>query len=201
MLENNDVQKEIMRLLGEGYNVSEIAKIRGTSKSAVYKVIRKLKKKQGNVNICINKGLTDRQKIILNLLENKVSFLDISKKLNVLPQYIYRIRDKLWLKGYLNDLDDIKGKHLLSGVRNIDGYSVVDIDGKTKFEHRLVWEKINGKIPEGHEIHHIDLNRCNNNIDNLICLNKKEHRNLHKYIKKLILNHTNDYLLRLKKNG
>jgi hypothetical protein len=45
--------------------------------------------------------------------------------------------------------------------------------------HRYVWEYYNGKIKKGYEIHHIDLDRSNNNIDNLKCLTKEEHLNLH----------------------
>ena len=47
------------------------------------------------------------------------------------------------------------------------------------FMHRYVWEYYNGKIPEGYEIHHKDLNRNNNNIDNLECISVSNHRKLH----------------------
>ena len=49
----------------------------------------------------------------------------------------------------------------------------------TTFMHRYVWEHYNGKIPEGCEIHHKDLNRNNNDISNLECLSKSEHKKLH----------------------
>lgn len=45
--------------------------------------------------------------------------------------------------------------------------------------HRYVWEYYNGKIPKGHEIHHIDFDRSNNDISNLQMLSRKEHRKLH----------------------
>ena len=38
------------------------------------------------------------------------------------------------------------------------------------------------KIPKNWEIHHIDADRKNNNINNLIMLPKKLHRALHKHI-------------------
>ena len=47
------------------------------------------------------------------------------------------------------------------------------------FMHRYVWEFYNGKIPEGYEIHHKDLNRNNNNIENLECISTSDHRKLH----------------------
>ncbi len=40
----------------------------------------------------------------------------------------------------------------------------------------------NIKIPKGFEIHHIDANRNNNNIDNLIMLPKEFHRALHNWV-------------------
>ncbi|HJA89550.1 MAG TPA: HNH endonuclease [Candidatus Jeotgalibaca merdavium] len=45
--------------------------------------------------------------------------------------------------------------------------------------HVYVWEKHNGDIPKGYEIHHKDENKNNNEIENLACLSKKEHLRWH----------------------
>ena len=45
--------------------------------------------------------------------------------------------------------------------------------------HRYVWQYHNGTIPPKHEIHHIDHNKNNNDISNLQCLHRTEHRRLH----------------------
>jgi hypothetical protein len=50
--------------------------------------------------------------------------------------------------------------------------------------HRWVWKKHNGEIPvdennQTYEIHHIDRNKKNNSIENLLCLSKREHAQLH----------------------
>ena len=45
--------------------------------------------------------------------------------------------------------------------------------------YRTIWERHNGKIPQGFEIHHIDGNRNNNNISNLLCVSLEEHYNIH----------------------
>lgn len=50
--------------------------------------------------------------------------------------------------------------------------------------HRDVWEFYNGTIPQGYEIHHIDIDPNNNSIDNLMCLSKQEHIQLHKELGK-----------------
>lgn len=56
--------------------------------------------------------------------------------------------------------------------------------------YRRVWEKEYGEIKEGYEIHHIDHNRENNNIENLVCLEKNIHKDYHKKHSKTL---PNDY--------
>jgi hypothetical protein len=51
--------------------------------------------------------------------------------------------------------------------------------GKDYFLHRDVWKSVNGQIPKGFHIHHIDGDRGNNAIENLACLSNKEHCSLH----------------------
>jgi len=51
--------------------------------------------------------------------------------------------------------------------------------------YRGLWEKHNGPIPvdedgRSYEIHHIDGNRENNDLDNLICVSIREHYEIHK---------------------
>ena len=45
--------------------------------------------------------------------------------------------------------------------------------------HNYVWEKHNGKKPSGYEIHHIDFNKINNEIDNLQLVTPSEHTKIH----------------------
>jgi hypothetical protein len=45
--------------------------------------------------------------------------------------------------------------------------------------YRKIWEKHNGKIPYGYEIHHIDGNRKNNHISNLLCVSIEDHYKIH----------------------
>lgn len=50
---------------------------------------------------------------------------------------------------------------------------------KRKYAHILVWEKHNGPIPKGYEIHHINYDRLDNRIKNLSCMPQIEHSRLH----------------------
>lgn len=45
---------------------------------------------------------------------------------------------------------------------------------------QYVWEQANGSIPKGMVIHHINGNHHDNRLENLICITKKEHINLHR---------------------
>ena len=50
--------------------------------------------------------------------------------------------------------------------------------------HIDVWKFHNGDIPKGYEIHHIDQNKDNNQIENLQCLTRKEHVSVHIELKR-----------------
>ena len=45
--------------------------------------------------------------------------------------------------------------------------------------HRYVWEKYNGVIPNGYDVHHVDHDKSNNDIGNLQLLSRNEHMKLH----------------------
>jgi hypothetical protein len=45
--------------------------------------------------------------------------------------------------------------------------------------HRIVWEKHNGPIPDGFEIHHIDEDKENNDISNLELVDTLTHKRIH----------------------
>lgn len=47
------------------------------------------------------------------------------------------------------------------------GYRLVYMMGRGHFVHRIIWEMVNGPIPQGLEIDHIDGNPSNNTIGNL----------------------------------
>lgn len=45
--------------------------------------------------------------------------------------------------------------------------------------HIYIYEKYNGTIPKGYQVHHIDHNKDNNEITNLKLLTRKEHDKIH----------------------
>ena len=58
-------------------------------------------------------------------------------------------------------------------LRNHGYYSLTI--GKRDLMHRYVWEYHKGKIKKNYDIHHIDHNKANNNINNLELYSKAEH--------------------------
>lgn len=68
-------------------------------------------------------------------------------------------------RGYNVHKNKYAGK--LAGNLGNNGYLSVRINGKSKLNHRVIWEMFNGAIPAGMEIDHIDTNPLNNRIENL----------------------------------
>lgn len=67
--------------------------------------------------------------------------------------------------------------------------------GNRNLMHRDVWEYYNGTIPEDYDIHHINEDKEDNRIENLMCLSKADHTRLHgfknnQYTKKIISNYS-----------
>lgn len=62
---------------------------------------------------------------------------------------------------------------------NDNDYFRHSVNGTTILMHRYVWEYYNCKIPKGYHIHHIDGDKCNNDISNLQLLKGTEHEILH----------------------
>jgi hypothetical protein len=52
------------------------------------------------------------------------------------------------------------------------------LEGRLTSLHRAKWEKANGAIPNGHDVHHKDGNPLNNRLSNLQLLTVAEHRRL-----------------------
>lgn len=73
----------------------------------------------------------------------------------------------------------------------IDGYKFVkdtktgyylcsrNINGSRPRLHNYIWQKYNGLIPKGFHIHHIDGNKDNNDISNLIAISAQDHESYH----------------------
>lgn len=62
------------------------------------------------------------------------------------------------------------------------GYYVCTTGSRGRL-HVAVWqEKWGREVPQGCVIHHLDWNKANNNINNLICVTIEEHERIHNII-------------------
>lgn len=60
------------------------------------------------------------------------------------------------------------------------GYGRVDIKGRHRRPQRILWERVNGPIPLGFDLHHTCGNKRCCNPDHLIAISKAEHGKLHR---------------------
>jgi len=105
------------------------------------------------------------------------------KQVRCTPNHKIFIVNKGWVEAKDIKIGD-KVSHLVRS-RKGSSYSGVKLstdinDGRKnyKMEHRLVFESYYGVIPEGYDVHHIDGDTYNNDIDNLECLSHKDHATL-----------------------
>jgi hypothetical protein len=64
------------------------------------------------------------------------------------------------------------------GTRTSHGYRQTRVEGVLIFVHRLIWQHVNGAIPEGLEIDHINGVRHDNRITNLrLATSSQNHQN------------------------
>ncbi len=67
---------------------------------------------------------------------------------------------------------------------NRKGYACValEVGGKMRafLLHRLVWERANGPVPDGHDLHHLDHDKTNWRLDNLAVVERAAHQQYHR---------------------
>lgn len=79
-----------------------------------------------------------------------------------------------------------KGKEI---KLNPFGYKLIEVEGKIELEHWYVSQMHDGIIPSGYHVHHCDMNKLNNKIENLVQIPGKLHGLIHstlKNVKKLM---------------
>lgn len=128
-----------------------------------------------------------KTKYLVGLYKKGLSTLAISRRVKMTEQAIWqRLKKEIKLRNRSDAtkmalktgrLKTQKGKdhHSWKGGRfkNKNGY--VYVNNGRQAEHRVVWEKAYGKIPNGNIIHHLNGIRDDNRLSNLCSLPRKRH--------------------------
>lgn len=76
---------------------------------------------------------------------------------------------KLLEMGYTN-------KYKIKPAGTTDYYMCTNINGTRQYEHIIIYKLFKGDIPTDMVIHHIDGDGLNNDINNLECISRADHR-------------------------
>jgi hypothetical protein len=113
--------------------------------------------------------------------ENKEKCKAYSKKYNEENAERIKIRSKeYYQKNREKILQKQKEKRGEPKPKRTDVYKFVRVNDRMVLEHRYIWEYVNGEIPKGYVVHHLNGDIQDNRIENLICISRKEHYRLHK---------------------
>jgi hypothetical protein len=112
---------------------------------------------------------TDDDISFLKKSHKKMSDAEIATLLGINRISVLRKRKKLGLPAY--KCQEYKRK----------GYKQINVDGKKVWIHRYVVAKSIGRpLRKKERVHHIDLDKTNNDIENLyLCKNEREHTEIH----------------------
>ena len=114
-------------------------------------------------------------KAMYSLYQQGYSLAEVGRAFGVSRQTVYK---RLERQGYpLRQRVKLLPFVIFQGVkytRRKNGY-YASTNGKRKFLHRVVWALHNGPIPPEFDVHHLDMDKSNNHIDNLELISKSEH--------------------------
>lgn len=87
------------------------------------------------------------------------------------PNWLIDVEEgKIWSKRLNRFLDWV----------SYNGYVIAKYNGyKQRHLHQYIWMTVNGDIPEGYQIHHIDGDKSNNSIYNLTLIEQSKHIAIH----------------------
>lgn len=145
----------------------------------------------------MSKRLRPSDEIIYDLYVNKkMNLVQICRLYGMKDKSRHLISERLKLMGVEIRQDKGINHHNWKGgkITKGDGYIGIwqpdhiraDSQGYV-YEHTLVYEKEKGILPSKDQvIHHIDIDKKNNSIENLYLCNHKEHIEIHRSLEKLV---------------
>ncbi len=98
------------------------------------------------------------------------------------PTSAFKKGDAPWNKGIKTPQlwGEKHGRWKGGKVLRKDGYILVEENGERQLEHRKVMEiELRRRLRSDEHVHHLDGNKSNNSINNLIVLSRQDHASLH----------------------
>lgn len=111
--------------------------------------------------------------------QNGLSLAEVGKQFGVTRQSVYDVftRRGYELRKRPAPLPSVMFNGRKYTMRNTGYYGATE--GDRGLLHRHMWEAVNGTIPDGYDIHHLDECKTNNTLENFECLPKAEHTRLY----------------------
>lgn len=135
--------------------------------------------KEGDLVYCYDKNCNPTIRKVKSVVCNgkrelvRVHWISENKKLSGYLDCTPDHRIRLITGDYIRADELQKGDSVLSMSRSKD--TVTFTNCKSESEHRFIYRKLNGTIPNDYDIHHLDGNHYNNNPSNLECISHSEH--------------------------
>ena len=177
------IKTQVMKHFNNGIAKIQIAKLVGLSRITVARIVKEY---LPDLKTEKQKTTDSEIKEIIKLYNIGLSSIEIGKIVNRGKTTVRRVlkQKDIHIRGHLEA--NVKGeKHAKwnkSGkyISKLRGYVYIRVGKKWKKEHTEVWEKFHNKtVPKNMVIHHIDENKTNNDIENLMLLTIGEHNTIH----------------------
>lgn len=198
-MNQDNLRKQVKHLKTNGVNYNKIAKGINVNPSSFYSWLRGNYQfsfdTAHNLECWIKQEMLDHRptgrkaQTVRNLISllNEYEF-DDDEEIIELPQYDNAIRYYISNKGRCFSLCGSEWRQKVPQM-GTDGYLYVDLysngERTRKSIHSLVAEaflEYHGE--DGIELHHLDLDRTNNSVENILPMKREEHAKLHKYLQK-----------------